>query len=182
MTSRSVNLAVAAYLDTCVISGYVKNELETGNQSAFETILTAYLSKKIDLLRSAIVEMEIAAIPECYRTPHQTLLSNLLSIPVPSVSGLTRLGSGMFSMANPKRLLRQRLSVVLPDENDQQHIFVAACNRVHFFITVDNRTILSRRLKVYEACGVHAVTPVEFITHISSPMKAAQHLIQPDWQ
>jgi len=171
MTSRSVNVTVAAYLDTCVISGCVKNELKASERVAFEAILTAYLNNKIDLLRSAIVEQEIAAIPECYRAPHQTLLLSLLSIPVPPVGGLTRVGSGMFAMANPKRLLWRRLSDVLPDENDQRHLFVAACNRVRFFITIDNRTILSRRLKVYEACGVEPVTPAEFVAHVSSQMQ-----------
>ena len=174
MTSRSVNVAKAAYLDTCVISGYVKNELEAHERVAFEKIMDAYLNSKIDLLRSDVVEQEIAAIPEHYRTPHQILLTRLLSIPVPSVGGLTRPGPAGFSTANPARLLWRRLSDVVPDENDRWHLFVAARNRVRFFITVDARTILSRRSKVSEASGVEPVTPAEFVTHTTSPMQAAQ--------
>ncbi len=174
MTSRSINVAVAAYLDTCVISGYVKNELEANERGAFEKIMAAYTSGRIDLLRSAIVEQEIAAIPDRYRTPHYDLLANFLSIPVPSVGGLTRMGPLGFSMANPLRRLKQRLSEILPDENDQWHIFAAARNRVRFFITVDIRTILSRRERVLAASGVEPVTPAEFVAHSSSPLQGAQ--------
>ena len=174
MTSRSIKVAVSAYLDTCVISGYVKSELEANERSAFEKIMTAYTSGKIDLLRSEIVEREIAAIPDRYRTPHHELLSTFLSIPVPPVGGLTRLGPCGSPMANPSRMLKQRLSEILPDENDQWHIFVAARNRVRFFITVDIRTILSRRERVMAASGVEPVTPAEFVAHPSSPLQGAQ--------
>ena len=173
MTSRSVNVAMAAYLDTCVISGYVKNELKANEQVAMEKVMAAYTSGKIDLLRSAIVEQEIAAIPDRYRTPHHELLSQFIAIPVPSVGGLTRSG-GFGAKANPARMLMQRLIRILPDENDQRHIFVAAQNRIRFFITVDFRTILSRRDRVLVASGVEPVTPAEFVAHTSSPLQGAQ--------
>lgn len=173
MTNRSVRVALGAYLDTCVISGYVKNELQAAEKSAFETIISAYGNQKIDLVRSDVVDQEIAAIPERYRTPHQALLLTLLSIPVPAVGGLTRLGSAGFGTANTSPLLFKRLVAVLPDVNDQSHIFVAARNRLRFFITVDARTILSRRSQVHQASGVEPVTPAEFVADAQSPMCVA---------
>ena len=170
-------MAVAAYLDTCVISGYVKNELKANEQGAFEEVMSAYTSGRIDLLRSAVVEQEIAAIPDRYRASHQEFLSQFLSIPVPLVGGLTRRGA-FGPMANSSRMLKQRLTEILPDENDQWHIFVAARNRIRFFITVDFRTVLSRSDRVLAASGVAPVTPAEFVAHSSSPMKGAQPNIQ----
>jgi len=164
---------LGAYLDTCVISGYVKNELQAAEKSAVETIISAYTNQKIDLVRSNLVDQEIAAIPEQYRTPHQELLSTMLLIPVPAVGGLTRLGSAGFATANPSRWLFNRLVAVLPDVNDQLHIFVATRNRLRFFITVDARTILSRRSQVHQASGVEPVTPAEFVAHTQSPMCVA---------
>ncbi|MDP2369394.1 hypothetical protein [Rhodoferax sp.] len=178
MTPRSIRVAQSAYLDTCVISGYVKGELQACEKLAFEAIMSAYQMETIDLLRSAVVDQEIAAIPEQYRSPHQALLSTLLSIPVPNVGGLTRCGSAGYGTANPSRMLWNRLIAVLPDENDRSHVFVAARNRVHFFVTVDFRTILSRRSKVLAASGVEPVTPSEFVAHAHGPMLFADTVLR----
>jgi hypothetical protein len=120
-----------------------------------------------------VVDQEIAAIPARYRTPHQALLLTLLSIPVPQIGGLTRLGPAGLPVGNPARALWQRLVTVLPDVNDRSHLFAAARNRLRFFITVDISTILSRRASILEACGVEPLTPAEFVAHAQSPMRVA---------
>jgi hypothetical protein len=173
MTPNSINVAVAAYVDTCVISGYVKNELGDSERSAFERIMTAYKVNSIALIRSEIVEQEIAAIPGQYRTLHDELLRSFLSIPVPIVGGLTQVGPFNLSMANPRRRLMNHLKKILPGENDQRHVFVAARNRVRFFITVDRHSILSHHDSVLAVSGVEPVTPAEFISHKSSPLNDA---------
>ena len=66
---------------------------------------------------------------------------------------------------------KRRLTEILPDENEQWHIFAAARNRVCFFVTVDFRTILSRRERVMAASGAEPVTPAEFVAHSSSSLR-----------
>jgi hypothetical protein len=174
MKKRSVRVASGAYLDTCVISAYVKNELQPDEKRSFEEIVSAYQTEKIDLVRSAVVDQEIAAIPECHRKPHEELLTTLMSVAVPSIGGVTRPSPSGLPMANPARLLWRRLVAVLPDENDRSHIFIASRSRLRFFITVDRRTILSRKPQILGASGVEPVTPSEFVAHKQGPMRRAQ--------
>ena len=173
MQPRQVRPIRAVYLDTCVISGQVKGELAATECAALEVVLRAYHSRRIDLVRSDTVDREISEIPQQYRAPHSALLATFLSIPMVQVGGLTRLGALGLPQTNPSRALWRRLEAILPDPNDRLHVFAASKNRVRFFVTVDHRTILSRKERLLSATGVTAVLPSEFVSHPDSPLSDA---------
>ena len=153
----------AAYIDTCVISARVKNELQAQERVAVDQMIELFLQGFIALARSRHVEEEISAIPDAYRTPHEELLSTFLSVPSVQVGGLTRLTGMGIPGANPRRMLWNRLENILKDEGDRWHVFTAAQNRMHYLVTVDQRTILNRQLEVQAASGVLPLLPSAFI-------------------
>lgn len=156
-----------AYLDTCVVSAVVKSELSMLEQSALASICRAHEKGEVVLSCSPVVEEEISKIPLSYRTAHAEILRVFSSVPKVAIGGLTQLRPGGVT-ANPRRWLWNRLLTVLPDENDVWHLFVAARNRIRHFVTVDQRTILSRRDAVLKASGVDPMLPSEFWALIQS--------------
>jgi hypothetical protein len=60
-----------------------------------------------------------------------------------------------------------RLAKALPDRNDARHVFQAARNDVRDFVTIDERTILSRATQVLEAAGVRVCSPTAYVSGLS---------------
>jgi hypothetical protein len=58
--------------------------------------------------------------------------------------------------------LWQKICGTLPDREDAEHVFTAAQNRAHFFLTLDNRTILKYRTHLERICGIIALRPSDF--------------------
>lgn len=166
---RTVRPWVSVYVDTCVISGRVKNEFSAEEAEAVDRLIWLHDAREIDLLRSQVVEEEIARIPDEYRRAHEALLGAFLSVPVATVGSLTRATAIGLSMANPKRRLWNSLKALLPDEPDRWHVFTACCNRCRYMITVDQRTILSRKAKILAITGLHVGTPAEFFASCAQP-------------
>ena len=162
-TTRAVRPSVSVYVDTCVISGRVKSELSPPEAEAVDRLIRQHEAGEIDLLRSQVVEDEIGRIPDQYRAPHRALLEVFLSVPVATVGGLTRATAMGFPMANPRRRLWNSLVDLLPDEGDRWHVFTACCSRARHMVTLDQRTILSRKAKILAATGLHVETPAEFM-------------------
>jgi len=156
----------AAYVDTCVVSARVKDELQNLERAAVDRMIDLFRSRCITLVRSSHVEDEIAAIPDAYRAPHEALLSTFISVPSVEVGGLTRLTGMGTSGASPRRMLWNRLARILRDEGDRWHVFTAAQNRMRYLVTVDQRTILNHRLEIQAASGVLPLLPSAFIKSI----------------
>ena len=154
---------LAAYVDTCVVSARVKDELQERERIAVDRMIALFLARFIALARSRHVEEEIAAIPDAYRAPHEALLSTFLSVPSVEVGGLTRLTGMGISGANPRRMLWNRLERILKDEGDRWHVFTASQNRMRYLVTVDQRTILNHQIEIQAASGVLPLLPSAFI-------------------
>lgn len=152
-----------AYLDTCLVSALAKNDIEVSEQQALTEIFVRYRRDELSLFCSVVVEEELAKIPGTYRGPHLALLAQFASVPKAAVGGITRLGLAGFGVANPRHRLWRSIWAVLPDEQDAWHVFVAACNRIRYVLTVDRRSMLSRRSAVLEASGVALMSPSSFL-------------------
>lgn len=152
-----------AYLDTCLVSALVANDIAVAEQRALAEIFNRYHSGEVLLTCSPVVEAELAKIPSKFSRPHLELLAKFASVPKSEVGGLTRLGPAGFGGANPRHRLWRSLEKVLRDEQDAWHVLVASRNRIPYVVTVDQKTMLSRRRAVLEVSGVELVSPSEFV-------------------
>jgi hypothetical protein len=151
-----------AYLDTSAVSALVKYDIEVaGEMSALQQLLAWHESGKVVLLCSAVVEDELAKIPPEYIKAHRSFFDKFVCLPKANVGGLTQLGPLGLPMGNPHDRLMRSLQQVL-HKNDAWHVFVASCNRLHYLITSDRKTMLSRKEAVFKISGVHLVWPSEF--------------------
>jgi hypothetical protein len=158
----------SAYLDTVLVSGLVKRDIDPVELDALTEILSRFARAELALVCSKAVEAELAAIPSDYRGPHIEQLKVFRSIPRAEPGGITRLTVMGVPGANPYRALWDQLQALLPDPADAEHVFVAASNRVKVLITVDKRTMLNHRGAVRALCAVELMRPTEFLHAVSS--------------
>jgi len=165
-------LILNAYLDTCIVSGLAKEDLSSDELESLQQILKERKKGKVSLVTSPVAKEELDKIPkEKYRFKHETIYNLLSDVPVvKEFQWLSRgpMGMGMGMSMGPvggKRLdpLFDKLINLLPDEADARHLFQAAKNNVQYFITTDNKTILSYREQIEALCKVKVVNPQEFI-------------------
>ena len=153
---------IKAYLDTCIVSGLAKEDLDSAQQNALREVLRFHKSGDIQLVTSVLVQDEIKQIPEQYRSKHEVIYSLLADIPVTRVSwidsGLSLLGVGGGSRVDP---LYQELRTMLPDDLDAQHVFQAIKSNSTYFLTRDNRTILRYRKELESRYTIKLGTPLE---------------------
>lgn len=157
-----------AYLDTCLVSALVKNDIDTTEQQALAEILGRYERGEVMLTCSPVVEAELAKIPANFSGPHLNLLSKFASVPKSQVGGVTRMGPAGTPTGNLRYALWRSIRRVL-QEQDAWHVFVASRNRIRYLVTVDRRTMLSRSQEVLQVSGVHLVSPSEFVHVLEAP-------------
>ncbi len=157
-----------AYLDTCIVSGLAKQDLGSDELAALRKILKAWDRGKISLVTSSVAQEEIEKIPKEHRIEHETIYNLLSEVPVartfkttPGRLLLLGVGGGPTRRTDP---MFAELSCLLPDEADARHLFQAAKNMVHYFLTTDARTILSYHRQIEDICGVKVLSPQEFLT------------------
>ena len=151
-----------AYLDTSVVSGLAKGDLNEADAKALLHLLKAGKQGDINLVTSTVTKDEIANVPEMHRSSHEMIYNLLADVPAArqyhTDSGLMLVGVGGGQREDP---LLASLKSILPDENDALHLFQAAKNEVTFFLTADRRTIIRHREAIEAACSIKAVDPVE---------------------
>ena len=155
-----------AYLDTCIVSEIVKNEIGADEIRALRELLTMHDENQISLSVSDAVEDELNDIPPEHAAPHHKIFEKFRNLPKTNVGGITRMGLSGGLARNPKYRLWKRLTACLPDEPDAMHVFVAATNRCSHLVTVDRKTMLTRAEEVYAASGVHLVLPTEMLAEV----------------
>ncbi|MBW1682874.1 MAG: hypothetical protein JRJ83_15870 [Deltaproteobacteria bacterium] len=161
---------LTAYLDTCIVSGLAKEDLDPAQLVALLKILEERKHGRVLLVTSPVAKEEIDRIPEEYRTKHEVIYNLLSDVPLARPfqiysRGLMGMGMGMHTGAGIKRLhpMLGKLTTLLPDEDDARHLYQAARNGVQYFLTADAHTILSYRERIGDICNVKAVTPMEFL-------------------
>lgn len=144
-----------AYLDTCVISGLAKNDIEPTKRQAVLDVLDAHKKGAVKLITSSLTRDEISKIPAEYRTGHEAIYQLLEDIPVTS------------KINSAKDPLLTSLSLML-EAQDAMHVFEAAKNNVDYFVTLDQRTILKKQKEIFWETKVRAVSPVDLATTLVS--------------
>lgn len=159
-----------AYLDTCIVSGLVKDDLAKPEAEALQRILVARKRGAVSITTSAVTHDELSSIPEEHRAPHELLYNLLDDVPAAPThrtdSGLTLMGVGGGRREDP---LLTQLRAILADEGDAQHVFQAARNGVEFLITADVRSFARHSEQLQELCGVRVVLPSQFVAIHSLP-------------
>ncbi len=153
------------YLDTCLISAIVKSDLKEAEQLALINIHEKYIAREIELFASEHVEEELNKIPLNYRQQHLDMFGIFGLVPKLIVGGLTRLGPIGVPTANPKRRALNSLLSLLPDGDDAWHLLIASSNRITYFVTADESTVIKYKEKIKDICGVEALLPSEFLAY-----------------
>ena len=156
-------MPIRAYLDTVLVSGLARNDINEHELDALRTIHRIFLDGEIELFASKFVRDELARIPEQYRAPHLSVYDLFLKVPKVEPGPRTIISPLILPMSNPRRRTWEKLTSLLPDESDCQHLLTAQFNRIEYFVTVDEKTILKHRNKLREIIGVKAVLPSELI-------------------
>jgi hypothetical protein len=148
-----------AYLDTCIVSGLAKDDLDPLEQTAVMYLLEAHKQGDLKLVTSAVTAREISQIPEEFRRAHSviySLLSDVPSVALGSITSLSLMGTPGPGRDDP---MFESLKCLLPDPEDAEHVFQAAQNGVQYFVTVDRSTMLKHAAQVESVCGVKLVAP-----------------------
>ena len=153
------------YLDTCLISAIVKSDLKDAEQLALVNIHEKYIAREIELFVSEHVEEELNKIPLNYRQQHLNMFEIFALVPKLIVGGLTRLGPIGVPTANPKRRTLNSLLSLLPDNDDAWHLLIASSNRITYFVTADESTVIKYKDKIKNICGVEVLLPSEFLAY-----------------
>ena len=156
-------MPIRAYLDTVPVSALARHDINEHELSALKAIHRIYLDGDFELFTSTIVEAELARIPEQHRAPHLVIYDLFLKVPKVEPGPRTEISPLILPMSNPRRRTWEKLISLLPDEPDCQHLLTAQFNRMEYFVTVDEETILKHRNKLRKIIGVKAVLPSELI-------------------
>ena len=153
-----------AYLDTCIVSGLAKGDLSQGEMEALTCILQKRKAGEVHLVTSPVVQDEISRVSNETRSKHMIIYNLLNDVPRAKFhytdGGLMTMGYG--GGKREDKLLTE-LKNLLPDEPDAKHLFQSAKNKVRYFITTDQKTILKHREKIQDLCDVTVLTPSEFL-------------------
>ena len=139
-----------ALLDTCVVSAFVKGEMQPSEAAAFQVLLEHQVAGRISFLASTVSHEEILAIPLSYQSSHlrqYEALANIRSL-VPTESDNRD---------------NQALRALLRDENDARFLTQCQKSGVGVFLTLDAKTVLNKAAQIQAVCGVRAQTPNEYL-------------------
>lgn len=161
--------SVGAYIDTCVLSATVKNELTADDAHAVSRLEGLIAAGRFTAYTSTVVYEELRKIPDRFQGQHVAAYDSLRRIVGhPTTSFLDdRATSATFGQTITHPIFAS-LRNILPDENDARHLFQAHMNGLTDFITVDQRTILSKAPEICKAIGVRVWTPSDYVRSLSS--------------
>ncbi len=161
------NKPLRAYLDTCILSGLVRNDLSLEESEAMVALLSSP-SKVIEFVTSNVALSEIEQIPLEHRIPHLAiyhLLGKVHALPEPSITRLAPWGG---PRSNPDRWLWMQIGDILPDGKDVEHLYQVVKNKVEYFVTVDEATILKHKAILASKVGVWVVRPGDLLRLVRS--------------
>jgi hypothetical protein len=149
------------YLDTCIISGIAKEDLQTDQRAAVTELLRLHKQKVIQLVTSEMAKVEIDKIPVQHRSKHEAIYSLLADVSsfVP-LTGLSVIG---IPTVNWHWIRLRALKRILPGHLDARHVFAAWRHGLEYFVTTDESTILRHRQELMRQFGVKAMLPAEVL-------------------
>jgi len=156
-----------AYFDTNIVSGIAKGDIEPEELRAAEQLLALFEDGKINLFTSHVTKNEIGKIPLGYRTKHENVLRTLESLPTADYLALDIMRLNPASLGVMQHTIFEKLLELLKDKEDAMHIFQSSQNDIVDFVTVDYKTILSKKKDIFNICGVDVACPTEFISKLN---------------
>ena len=118
----------------------------------------------------AMGQVDVYAFCSCLRFGHVTLNTTSDSVILPSwrwakdENNMWHCGkNGHFGAGMMACKIIDDYLLLLPDEADARHLYQAARNEVHYFLTTDARTILSYQSEIEDICEIKALSPQKFL-------------------
>jgi hypothetical protein len=162
MTSSASSATPSVYFDNCLVGAVVKGD-HPSQMSAISTLLGAHANGSVALSASTQVLKEIQGLPPQYQGPHLQVWNGLRKLPASRVSWIDESSTSKSVSTDP---LYSKLEPLLPDTSDRLHVFYAAKQRVRYFATVDQRTILSKKVQLESLVSMRFGTPVDVVGYI----------------
>jgi hypothetical protein len=156
------------YLDTCLIAGFAKRDLEN-EQGSLSELLRLRREGRIELVTSSVAGEEIERYEGELRALQQDIYALLKEIPtVPEQStdsGLMLMGVGGGTREDP---VFTALKDALPGIDDARHVFQAVVNGVDYFVTNDRKSILSHAPAVESAVSIAIRLPSQVVAELAA--------------
>jgi hypothetical protein len=147
--------SASVYFDNCLVGAVVKGD-HPAQIPALSALLHHHEVGGIAAVASTEVLGEIRALPEKYQGPHLEVWSQLQRLPAGRFSWVDESSTSTSLRFDPDYVT---LGTILPDEMDRRHMFHAIKNRVQYFATVDQHSILSHAPQIEAAFPIKCGTP-----------------------
>jgi hypothetical protein len=147
--------SASVYFDNCLVGAVVKGD-HPAQMQALSALLHHHEIGSIAAVASTEVLGEIRALPEKYQGPHLEVWSQLRRLPAGLFSWVDESSTSTALQFDPDYVT---LGTILPDEMDRRHMFHAIKNRVQYFATVDQHSILGRAPQIEAAFPIKCATP-----------------------
>ncbi len=149
MTDSSSTGPRSIYLDTCVVSAAVKGELSSGDSAAVGAIGGLVQSSDLTVCTSTVMKEELSKIPDPFRKQHLDAYDGLRIVAGhPTTSWIDDDPESATYGSQTEHPLFAELKQIVPDVNDARHLYQAKMNDVSDFVTIDEKTILSRATEI----------------------------------
>jgi len=150
------------YLDTCIISGLAKEDISKKEICALLTLLQLGKESILELFTSSVTKDELDKIPQEHRSKH-LIIYNLFS-DVPKIDYLVlNLSPVRIGLRVKKQDVLAKLINILKDKEDAMHLYQCFRNKLEYFITVDQNSILSKAKEIKLVCKIDVYTPSDFL-------------------
>jgi hypothetical protein len=158
---------VDAYLDTCLVSGLAERDIRPVELEALRTLLRAHKARRIALVTSHVTHEEIGRMSEAKRAPHEDVYALLEDLPEAVESRrLASLPLLLNSVTRDDDLFAE-LKTMVPDLDDARHLFQAIKNGADYFVTDDERTIVSRADKIEAHYPIKVRLPSQLVAELA---------------
>ena len=154
--------SATVYFDNCLVGAVVKGD-HPAQMPALFTLLHQHERGGISAVASTEVLGEIMALPEQYRGPHVDVWNQLQRLPAAPFTWIDESSTSTSAHSDPDYVT---LTGILPDDMDRRHIFHAIKNRIQYFVTVDQHSILNRASRIESAFPIKCGTPAQVLTWI----------------
>lgn len=171
---------MTGYLDTNLLSGLVKDDIDATELIALRELLRLRRAGAIDLCTSHITREELEKLPPGARAHHEDIYFLLDDVPIAGehiVVGM--LGTAVYGSVPYGGVLHiedadlSLLRSIVPDRDDARHLFQAIRGgHVDYFITADKKTIVRFAAEIEAAFPLLVRTPSQTIAELESASPA----------
>lgn len=157
-------MTASAYLDTNLVIGLARDDLGDVEQAAIVDLLDRHKGRRLRLVTSQVTLEELRKIPHEDRRPDEQMYRLLEELPTAAevlAPVVTRSDRPHLVGLLPIGYLVELQEIL--DETDARHVFQALQANVEYFVTVDRKTILSRRDAVEAKVAMKFRKPSELV-------------------